>query len=278
MKGARKITEPIPRDVLKSNWISKIFEMGFQNTNEMGFQNNTKWGFVKTAPRNPLLLARCSSVNVVNKTSGDGVDFNFVLPKGEQCIQGEQGIQGIQGEQGLQGEPGIQGESIQGIQGIQGEPGADGDGHFTKDASNHLSYNSGNLHLDKDGTGERKIHFNNQTSGLMWGDGYSRIVDNGNLRIATDDIIHFHTGCNQTSLGIETMRIDFDGNVGINVTDQTLNISFTSGGHLILRMKRHLEKPTSLLTFCMVLRKIGIFARERVLGKSYSKIRVAGLV
>ena len=25
-----------------------------------------------------------ASVNVVNKTSGDGVDFNFVLPKGEQ--------------------------------------------------------------------------------------------------------------------------------------------------------------------------------------------------
>jgi hypothetical protein len=59
---------------------------------------------------------------------------------------------------------------------------AGGGSHFTKDASNHLSYNSGNLHLDKDGTGEKKIQFNNQTSGLMWGDGYSRIVDNGNLR------------------------------------------------------------------------------------------------
>jgi len=42
-------------------------------------------------------------VAIVNKTSGEGVEFSFVLPKGEQ---GEQGIQGIQvkpGDDGIQG-------------------------------------------------------------------------------------------------------------------------------------------------------------------------------
>ena len=45
-------------------------------------------------------------------------------------------------------------------------------------------------------------------SGLMWGVGYSRIVDDGNLRIATDDTLHFYTGSNTSTYGTERMRMD----------------------------------------------------------------------
>ena len=46
--------------------------------------NNTNVGATATE-------GAAASVNIVNKTSGTGVDFNFVLPRGDQ---GEQGIQG----------------------------------------------------------------------------------------------------------------------------------------------------------------------------------------
>ena len=46
--------------------------------------NNTNVGATATE-------GAAASVNIVNKTSGTGVDFDFVLPRGDQ---GEQGIQG----------------------------------------------------------------------------------------------------------------------------------------------------------------------------------------
>jgi len=60
--------------------------------------NNTNVGATATE-------GETASVNIVNKSSGTGVDFNFVLP------QSKQGIQVIQGEQGIQGEPGAAGSS-----------------------------------------------------------------------------------------------------------------------------------------------------------------------
>ena len=50
-----------------------------------------------------------ASVNIVNKTSGDGVNFNFVLPKGEQGVKGDTGATGPQGERGIRGETGATG-------------------------------------------------------------------------------------------------------------------------------------------------------------------------
>jgi hypothetical protein len=43
--------------------------------------------------------------------------------------------------------------------------------------------------------------------GLTWGLGYSRIFDDGDLRICTDDNLHIHTGCTPTTTGTERITI-----------------------------------------------------------------------
>jgi hypothetical protein len=55
-------------------------------------------------------------------------------------------------------------------------------------------------------------------SGINWRSGFSRIVDNNDLRICTDDNIRFNTGCSASSLGTEKMTIIANGNVGIGTT------------------------------------------------------------
>ena len=70
----------------------------------------------------------------------------------------------------------------------------------------------GNIKLEGSG---RQIYLDTGGAGLYWGAGYSRIVDDGNLRICTDDTIHFNTGCTSTSLGNQRMVISATGNVGI---------------------------------------------------------------
>jgi len=58
------------------------------------------------------------------------------------------------------------------------------------------------------------VIFNNDGSGLRWGGvggGVSRIVDDGTLRICTDDWIEFKTGSSSTALGDTKMRVDTNG-------------------------------------------------------------------
>jgi hypothetical protein len=84
---------------------------------------------------------------------------------------------------------------------------------------------AGNINLN--GVG-RTIYFDaTGGSGLYWGGGYSRIVDDGDLRICTDDNMHFNTGCSSTTLGTERMVIKSDGNVGIGVAnpDEKLHVN-----------------------------------------------------
>jgi len=73
------------------------------------------------------------------------------------------------------------------------------------------------------------INFPNTGYGLHWGNGYSRIYDDGDLRICTDDNMHFYTGSNTTSPGTERITIIPSGNVGIGtITPQyTLDINGT---------------------------------------------------
>ena len=48
-----------------------------------------------------------ASVNVVNKTSGEGVDFNFTIPPGPQGAKGDTGTTGSQGAKGDTGATGL---------------------------------------------------------------------------------------------------------------------------------------------------------------------------
>jgi hypothetical protein len=60
--------------------------------------------------------------------------------------------------------------------------------------------------------------------GIHWGDGYSRIYDDGNLHICTDDTIHFYTGSTTSSPGTERITILQNGNIGMGITSPNLNL------------------------------------------------------
>ena len=65
-----------------------------------------------------------TSVNVVNKTSGEGVDFNFTIPPGAKGDIGEPGVKRDTGATGPQGPKGDTGTT--GPQGQKGDTGATG--------------------------------------------------------------------------------------------------------------------------------------------------------
>lgn len=66
-------------------------------------------------------------------------------------------------------------------------------------------------------------------NGLTWGPNTnSKIVDDGDLRIATDDNMHFYTGCNNSTYGTERMTIA-NGNVGINNTNPSYTLDVSGG-------------------------------------------------
>ena len=76
------------------------------------------------------------------------------------------------------------------------------------------------------------ITFPTNGSGLNWGNGYSRIVDDNDLQICTDDTLHFRTGSNTSGLGTETMRISSSGNVGINQTNPTYKLDVSGSARI----------------------------------------------
>jgi hypothetical protein len=86
---------------------------------------------------------------------------------------------------------------------------------------------NGNIKLGGSG---RQIYLDTGGAGLYWGSGYSRIVDDGDLRICTDDNLHFNTNCSSGSLGIERMVLKANGSVGIGVTapDRLFHVNGTS--------------------------------------------------
>jgi hypothetical protein len=65
-----------------------------------------------------------TSVNVVNKTSGEGVDFNFTIPPGAKGDIGEPGVKGDTGATGSRGPSGNTGAT--GPQGPKGDTGTTG--------------------------------------------------------------------------------------------------------------------------------------------------------
>ena len=68
-----------------------------------------------------------ASVNVVNKTSGEGVDFNFTIPPGPQGAKGDTGATGPEGPQGPNGNTGATGLDTNGNLSINGSITATGD-------------------------------------------------------------------------------------------------------------------------------------------------------
>ena len=92
------------------------------------------------------------------------------------------------------------------------------------------------LHVDGNaklqGSG-RQLYFDTGGAGLHWGAGYSRIVDDGDLRICTDDHMHFNTGSNTSSLGTERMCIRSNGYVGIATATPYCPLQVNGGGGYI---------------------------------------------
>ena len=68
-----------------------------------------------------------ASVNVVNKTSGEGVDFNFTIPSGPQGAKGDTGTTGSQGAKEDTGPQGATGLDTNGNLSINGSITATGD-------------------------------------------------------------------------------------------------------------------------------------------------------
>ena len=68
-----------------------------------------------------------ASVNVVNKTSGEGVDFNFTIPPGPQGAKGDTGATGPEGPQGPNGNTGATGLDTNSNLSINGSITATGD-------------------------------------------------------------------------------------------------------------------------------------------------------
>ena len=60
----------------------------------------------------------------------------------------------------------------------------------------------GNISSGSVSLGSGSMYFSNNGAGLVWGNSFSRIYDDGNLRIVTDDHMQFMNG------GVETMWID----------------------------------------------------------------------
>jgi hypothetical protein len=68
------------------------------------------------------------------------------------------------------------------------------------------------------------INFPNTGYGIHWGSGYSRIYDDVNLRICTDDIMYFHTGSTTSTSGATRITMLQNGNVGIGITSPNVNL------------------------------------------------------
>ena len=109
---------------------------------------------------------------------------------------------------------------------------------YTLDVNGNAKINN-NLMFSSASNNNLGINFPNTGYGIHWGNGFSRIYDDSQLRICTDDNMHFYTGSNTTSPGTERMIIKDNGNVGIGTSspDATLDVNG------VIKMKRITINP-----------------------------------
>jgi len=143
--------------------VTTLENSGFVTSAGLGGYNFATQGYVATAVdvlNNTNIGATATGgatagVNVTNKASGTGVDFNFTVPPGTQ------GIQGIQGEPGDDG--------AQGIQGIQGATGSvstqiSKTAHASGASDYHLELYSANT-----GDSNTDVSLRFHQGGIYWG-------------------------------------------------------------------------------------------------------------
>jgi hypothetical protein len=81
---------------------------------------------------------------------------------------------------------------------------------------------SGNLNKNGTSVGDLAgINLPTSGTGIHWGGGVSRIYDDGDLRICTDDTMHFYTGSTSSSPGTERITLTSGGSVGIGTSGPT---------------------------------------------------------
>jgi hypothetical protein len=67
-------------------------------------------------------------------------------------------------------------------------------------------------------------------AGINWGNYFSRIIDDGDLRFVTDDNMHWHTGSAAgTPIGTERITLLANGNVGIGVASPGTSLDVLGG-------------------------------------------------
>jgi hypothetical protein len=104
----------------------------------------------------------------------------------------------------------------------------------------------GNLNKTGSLTNLSGINLPTGGSGITWGNGYSRIIDDGDLRICTDDNMHFYSGCNSGSLGTERITMLNSGYVGIGVTNPFCPLQVNNGTQLGSNFSRYFNVNSAL--------------------------------
>ena len=92
---------------------------------------------------------------------------------------------------------------------------------MTDSNSSNVNF-SGNVGIGTSSYACTGLNFPNNGAGINWGNGYSRILDDAQMRICTDDMMYFYIGSNSGSYGNQKMLLT-NSNLEIDVTTSVPN-------------------------------------------------------
>jgi hypothetical protein len=123
---------------------------------------------------------------------------------------------------------------------------------------------NGNLNKAGFGVSNNGINLPAGGSGITWGSGYSRIIDDGDLRICTDDTMHFYTGSNSSSLGTERITMLANGRLGIATASPSypLHVSGSVGSGSLFG--RYISSASTSLNSATTVWNLSIFASNDI--------------